>query len=78
MPVLAAVPFAATSIAVGSPTTFSTVTSGSNAFTSLTGHNIVISGSAATLNLQAGTVNTIAIVPSTTSGGFELINIPRC
>jgi hypothetical protein len=67
----------ATDIAVGAPTIFNAVTSGSNAFTILNGHDIVISGSAATLNLQAGTVNTIAIVPDT-SGGFQLINLPRC
>jgi hypothetical protein len=41
----------ATNIEVGSPTTFNTVASGSNAFTILNGHNIVISGSAATLQL---------------------------
>jgi hypothetical protein len=49
-----------------------------NAFTILNGHDIVIAGSAATLNLQGGTVNTLAIVPNTASGGFQLINIPRC
>ena len=32
----------------------------------------------ATLNLRADAVNTIAIVPNTTSGGFRLIHIPRC
>ena len=42
----------ATDIAVGSPTTFNTVTSGSNAFTVLNGHDIAVAGSAATLNLQ--------------------------
>jgi len=67
----------ATDIAVGSPTTFNTVTSGSNAFTILNGHDIVISGSAATLNLSGGSVNTLAIVPNT-SDGFQLINLPRC
>jgi hypothetical protein len=67
----------ATNIEVGAPTPFNIVTSGSNAFTILHGHNIVISGSAATLNLQGGTVNTIATVPST-SGGLQLINLPRC
>jgi hypothetical protein len=67
----------ATDIAVGAPTTFKTVTSGSNAFTILNGHDIVISGSAATLTLQAGTVNTIAIVPNG-SGGFRLVTLPRC
>jgi hypothetical protein len=68
----------ATDIAVGSPTAFSTVTSGSNAFTILNGHDIVVSGGAATLNLQAGSVNTLAIVPNATSSGFQLINLPRC
>ena len=68
---------AATNIAVGAPTAFSTVTSGSNTFTILNGHDIVVSGSAATLNLRGGTVNTLAIVPNT-SGGFQLINLPRC
>jgi len=67
----------ATDIAVGSPTTFSTVASGSNAFTILHGHDIVVAGNAATLNLQGSSVNTLAIVP-TASGGFELINLPRC
>lgn len=65
-------------LAVGSPTAFSTVPSGSNAFTILHGHDTVVSGSAATLNLEAGTVNTIAIVPTATAGGFRLINVPRC
>ena len=65
-------------IAVGAPTVFSTVTSGSNVFSILQGHSTVISGAEGTLNLQAGTVNTIAIVPATTAGGFRLINIPRC
>jgi len=67
----------ATDIAVGSPTAFSSATGGSNAFTVLTNHDVVITGNPATLNLQAGTVNTIAITPNS-SGGFQLINIPRC
>jgi hypothetical protein len=66
-----------TQLAVGTPTEFSAVTSGSNAYTVLQGHSTAISGSAATLNLQAGTVNTVAIVPNT-SGGYQLINLPRC
>ena len=64
-----------TNIAVGSPTTFRSVTSGPNVFSVLQGDNVVITGSTATL--QAGSVNTLAIVPKT-SGGYELINIPRC
>ena len=68
----------ATDLTVGAPTAFSAVTSGSNAFTILNGHDIVVSGSAATLTLQAGTVNTIAIVPNATSAGYRLVNLPRC
>ena len=69
---------AAPNIAVGAPTGYATVTSGSNPFTILNGHNIVISGNAATLNLAAGTVNTVAIVPGATAGSYQLITIPRC
>lgn len=67
----------ASNIAVGSPSTFSTVTSGPNAFTIFKSHEVAISGSAATVTVQGGTVNTVAIV-STASGGFQLINVPRC
>jgi hypothetical protein len=64
---------------VGAPTTFTTVPSGSNAFSVLWNHEVpaAITGTPGTLNLQAGTVNTIAIVPNT-SGGFRLVNLPRC
>ncbi len=68
----------ATDIAVGAPTAFKTATTGSNAFTILRGHTTIASGSDATLNLQAGTANTIAIVPKPGSSDFQLINIPRC
>jgi hypothetical protein len=68
----------ATNIAVGAPTPFTTVTSGSTAFTILQGHTTIVSGSEGTLDMQAGTVNTIAIVPNPASGGLQLINIPRC
>lgn len=67
----------ATNITVGTSTTFSAVTSGANAFTILHGHDIAISGSAASLDLQAGTVSTVAIVPSTPDG-FRLVVIARC
>ena len=50
-------------IAVGEPTAFAAVTSGANPYTILKAHETVIAGSAATLNLQAGTVTTVAIVP---------------
>ena len=68
----------ASNLALGSATTFATVTSGSNAYTVLNGQNTAISGSAGTLNLKAGSVNTIAIAPGTTPGSFQLIDIPRC
>ena len=71
----------ATDIAVGAPTTFGTVSSGSNSFSILApGHEIVISGgTAGTLDLSPGTINTIAIVPNTSSGtGYRLVNLPRC
>ena len=68
----------AINIAVGAPTEFRTVPSGSNTFSvvQVQGHSIVIPSSAATL--QAGSVNTLAIVPDATSGGFRLVNIPGC
>ncbi len=67
----------ATGIAVGSPTPFRTVSSGPNEFAFIVGQHVAISGSAATLDLQAGTVNTVAIVVRP-SGGLQLINIPHC
>jgi hypothetical protein len=70
----------ATSIAVGAPSEYRTVTSGANAFSVLQnpGHNIAMQSSPVTL--QAGTVNTIAIVPSTTTttGGYRLVILPGC
>lgn len=64
---------------VGVPTTFTTVAGGSNTFSVLMNHETppAISGTPGTLTLQAGTVNTIAIVPMA-SGGIRLINLPRC
>jgi hypothetical protein len=68
----------ASNLALGAATAFTTVTSGSNAYTVLNGQTTAISGSAGTLNLTAGSVNTIAIVPATAAGTFQLVNIPRC
>jgi hypothetical protein len=62
-------------------TPFSTVASGSNAYTILYNNNNepLISGSDATLNLQAGTVNTIVISRlNPPTGKFQLINVPHC
>ncbi|HEX6574641.1 MAG TPA: DUF4397 domain-containing protein [Gemmatimonadaceae bacterium] len=69
----------AINIAVGAPTEFTTVTSGSNPFAVLKipGHDLVVTGSAGTFNLQPGTINTLAIVPNG-ADGFQLINLPRC
>ncbi|AHG93300.1 protein of unknown function DUF4397 (plasmid) [Gemmatirosa kalamazoonensis] len=62
-------------------TPFSTVTSGPNPYTiTYTDTNQpLVSGSDATLNLQAGTVNTIVISRlNPPTGNFQLINVPRC
>ena len=66
-----------TGVAFRSATPFSIVTSGSNAYSIMYNHQAAISGSAATLNLQGGSVNTVVIV-RTLSGNFELINVPSC
>ena len=68
----------ASNLALGSATAFTTVASGSNAYTVLSGQNTAISGSAGTLGLQAGSINTIAIAPGATAGTFQLLAIPRC
>lgn len=52
------------------------MTSGANAFTFLIGHQLPTL-TTATVTLQAGTVNTLAIVAGA-SGGYQLINLPRC
>jgi hypothetical protein len=62
-------------------TPFSTVASGANAYTITYNNNTtpLISGSDATLNLQAGTVNTIVISRlSPPTGNFKLINLSSC
>lgn len=62
-----------------SATPFSTVSSGSNAYTILANQQAVISGADATLNLQAGTVNTVVISRlDPPSGNFQLINVTGC
>ena len=69
----------ATNLDEGTASTFATVPSGTTAFSILQGEQVALSGSGATLNLQAGTVNTVAIVHNGTMGaGFRLITIPRC
>ena len=70
---------AGNNIELGVPTTFTTVVSGSNAFSVLRNHEVppAVTGTPGTLNLQGGSVNTLAIVPNA-SGGFQLVNLPRC
>jgi hypothetical protein len=64
------------SLLVGSPTVFRNVASGSTEFSIIIGHQIETLNTIS-VNLQSGSVNTIAIVPNP-SGGHQLINIPRC
>jgi hypothetical protein len=68
-----------TNIAVGAPTAFDIVASGPNQYAvlKLPGHVTAAEGTTGVLNFTAGSVNTVAIVLSA-SGGYQLINIPRC
>jgi hypothetical protein len=66
-----------TDIEFRAATPFSTVPSGSNAYTIMYDHEAAISGNDATLDLQAGTVNTVVIVRNV-AGNFQLISMPRC
>ena len=69
----------ATNLELGAASSFATVAGGSTAFSILQGQEVALSGSAATLDLQSGTVNTVAIVHNGSMGsGFKLVNLPRC
>ena len=59
-------------------TPFSSVTSGTNAYSIMYGNDVAISGNDATLNLQGGTVNTIVIVRNPLTGNFNLVSVPSC
>ncbi len=65
-------------IAFRAATPFSTVTSGSNAYTIMYNNEAAISGNDATLNLQAATVNTVVIVRDPATNNFQLRSIPSC
>ena len=67
----------ATNLAFGVPSAFASMASGSSTFSILRvpGHEAVVPGS--TFSMQAGTVNTMAIVP-TAAGGAQLINLASC
>ena len=69
----------AVEIVVGAPTPFSNVAAGSNEFSivKMPGHIVAVEGSGGTLDLQAGTFNTVAILPNSPDG-FRLVNLPRC
>lgn len=66
-----------TNLPVGIPSGYMVLTSGANSFSALQtpGATILLSGSP--LPLQAGSVNTIALVRNA-SGEFQLISLPRC
>jgi hypothetical protein len=67
-----------TDIAFRGSTPFSTVTSGSNAYSIMYNHEPIISGPDATLNLQAGTVTTVVIVRDPATSNFRLVSVPSC
>ncbi len=62
----------------GEASAYRNVTSGSSAYSILIDHSVSLSGSGATLDLEAGTINTIGIIPAPATGGVQLIDIPRC
>jgi hypothetical protein len=70
-----------TNIGFREATPFSTVTSGANAYTITYNNNTqpLVSGNDATLNLQAGSVNTVVISRmNPPDGEFKLINVTNC
>ena len=66
----------ASNILFGSPTPFKIVASGPASFSVILGHEIPTL-TTISVELKAGTANTIAIVPSA-SGGIQLVHLPRC
>ena len=60
------------------PTTFSNIQPGSTTFTftNSAGNTIFTNGTG--LNLTAGTVNTVAIMPNAAGTGFQLVNLTAC
>lgn len=63
------------SLLVGAPSPFKTVTAGSSTFYTIIGHDMETLDTHP-MNLPAGSVTTLAIVPK--ASRYELINIPRC
>ena len=69
----------ASSIAVATqPTTFSNIQPGSTTFTFTNSAGNTIFTNATGLNLTAGTVNTVAILPNAAGTGFQLVNLTAC
>jgi hypothetical protein len=64
------------SLLVGAPSAFKTAASGPSTVYTIIGHDMETLDNHP-VNLQAGTVNTLAIVPNA-SGRFQVINVPRC
>lgn len=71
-------PLASSVAFAAQPTTFSNITAGNATFTftNSAGQTIFTNGTA--LNLQQGTVNTVAILPSSTGTGFQLVTLTPC
>jgi hypothetical protein len=67
-----------TDIAFRGATPFSTVTSGSNAYTIMYNHEPILSGADATFNLQAGSVSTVVIVRDPATNNFRLVSVASC
>jgi hypothetical protein len=69
----------ASSVAFASqPTSFANITPGSTTFTFTNSAGNTIFTNSTGLNLTAGTVNTVALVPNATGTGFQLINLTAC
>ena len=65
-------------VAFRGATPFTTVTSGPNAFSIMYNQAAVISGTDATLDLQAGTVTTVVIVRNPATNNFQLRTVASC
>ena len=67
-----------TDLAFRAATPFSTVASGSNPYAILYNHEVAIGDSESTLNLQAGSINTVVIVRDPATNNFQLKNVASC
>lgn len=69
----------ATNLTFGSTSNFATLASGSTtlSFRDAQG-NTIFTNAGTGLNLQGGTVNTVAILPNATGTGYQLVNITAC